>query len=887
MVPVTRIGPYEILGELGRGAMGVVYRGLRPDLEREFAIKVLHFSEATDPATVRRFEREARAAARLAGHAGIVGVHDVGADEHCAWFAMDLIDGPALDALIDAGDLTADRAAAIVEGAARAVHHAHEQGVLHRDLKPGNILVAADGTPRVADFGLASVNTGGPELTRLTQSGQVLGTPAYMPPEQALGGGLDSRADVWALGATLYEALANVPPFDGDSVHSVLLSVIREEPRPLRQLDPRLPVALEVIVGRCLEKDPALRYPTALALAEDLARWRAGEPVLAKPPGAGRRLIRLARRHRVIVAGALVGVLAAVAVAVALVPGWLAARTAASEAAEGERAAREREQAAVDRRGDLRPHLDRGREVLRRLDRLFGTPNWTLQQASALASEARTHFERAREIAPDESDVLLETGRTFLMSGRREEAGAWFDRAVNADPKSAPARLERVLLSLEQAVGHSPHYRDRIRRRARGDAAAPLLAAARADLAHPSLGDDLPANAPERRFAGALAELVDGRAAQAGPALERLAAERVTDPRIWYWAGMAWRLAGRDARALVPLARGVQLRPRDGEMVGSYAAALMEEGEFDAALKQFDLAMTGLAVTAGTQLNRGSARLLAGRPAEALQDFEVVLQAGPSNLEALVGRATARDALGDHAGAIADLDVVLAQAPDDARALYNRGNAKRNAGEFADAEADYDRALKITPEDADVWTNRGVARHNAGNLDGALADYARAVQLDSQQFHAAINRAQILRERGDLGSARRELEALLERAPGHGPGWVALARVHAKAGDPDAASAAFDRGVTLAPGDLEARMNRGVFRMSRGDRAGALADLNAAVAAHPTAYMAIYNRGAMFARTGEHAAAIRDFERVQELAPAGSAVHVGAGSALVQLRRIR
>lgn len=277
------IGPYEILGELGRGGMGFVYLARRADIGRTVALKVIRPGADADPESVVRFQREARAAAGLAGTPGIVGVLDAGEADGRLYIAMDYIAGGSLEQLVDEGDLEARRFAEIVAGAAEAVHFAHTRGILHRDLKPANILVDEHGRPWVTDFGLAAAREPDAESARLTKSGVVLGTPAYMPPEQARGDGVDVRADVYALGATLYECLIGAPPFGGDSLYTVLEQVLRREPTPPRRRDPRIPRDLETITMKCLEKDRAARYASAAALADDLRRWRDGQSIAARP----------------------------------------------------------------------------------------------------------------------------------------------------------------------------------------------------------------------------------------------------------------------------------------------------------------------------------------------------------------------------------------------------------------------------------------------------------------------------------------------------------------------------------------------------------------------------------------------------------------------------
>ncbi|MHC5021690.1 MAG: serine/threonine-protein kinase, partial [Planctomycetota bacterium] len=201
---MERLGPYTILGELGRGGMGLVYRARRDDLNREYALKVILPGQDAAPEIVERFRREARAAARLGEHEGIVAVHDIGEEAGRVYFAMDLVEGQALDRVLDDAAITPHEAAGYVEQAARALHFAHANDVLHRDVKPANLLVGEDGRVHITDFGLAATQDAGGEAARLTRSGVILGTAAYMPPEQAQGHTLDARADVYALGATLY-----------------------------------------------------------------------------------------------------------------------------------------------------------------------------------------------------------------------------------------------------------------------------------------------------------------------------------------------------------------------------------------------------------------------------------------------------------------------------------------------------------------------------------------------------------------------------------------------------------------------------------------------------------------------------------------------------------
>lgn len=303
----SQFGDYELLGEIAHGGMGVVYRARQRSLGRIVALKTILAGRWARPEDVARFRLEAEAAAHLK-HPNIVAIHEVGECDGQPFFSMDYIEGHSLSTKLREGPLPAAQAARYVEKIARAVHYAHEHGVLHRDLKPSNILLDAQDEPHITDFGLAKRLTdselAAPEAAQLTLSGQVLGTPSFMPPEQAAGHReqMGPRSDVYSLGAILYHLLTGRPPFVGADVHTVLAQVIGSEVLTPRLLNPALPRDLETIALKCLEKDPARRYASALALAEDVARHLNHEPIHAAPPSAIYRARKFVRRHRVGVA---------------------------------------------------------------------------------------------------------------------------------------------------------------------------------------------------------------------------------------------------------------------------------------------------------------------------------------------------------------------------------------------------------------------------------------------------------------------------------------------------------------------------------------------------------------------------------------------------------
>ncbi len=316
--PAARLGRYVLLGELGRGGMGVVHKGWDPGLRRHVAIKVVQ-GGARSQVSGERFVREARAAARLR-HPRIVAVHEAGEHDGRPYIVMDFIAGETLaDAIARDGRIEPRRAATLVREVAEALDHAHAHGIIHRDVKPQNVIIDRDGGSHLTDFGVARDVTAGADLTA---TGQLLGTPAYVAPEQLRGerGSAGPPADVYAAGGVLYHALTGRPPFQASSVPEIMVAALGQPPDPPRSIVREVPADLETITLRCLRKDPGARYASAGALADDLAAFLEGREIAARPQGALARLGRSARGNPVAALGAvaLVAGIAALATAAAM-----------------------------------------------------------------------------------------------------------------------------------------------------------------------------------------------------------------------------------------------------------------------------------------------------------------------------------------------------------------------------------------------------------------------------------------------------------------------------------------------------------------------------------------------------------------------------------------
>ncbi|MBY0456005.1 MAG: protein kinase, partial [Gemmataceae bacterium] len=401
-VPPRVVG-YEILYEVGRGGMGVVYKARQLRLNRVVALKMILSGAHAGPTERERFRREAEAVAALQ-HTHIVQIFDIGEADGHPYLALEFVEGGSLAQHLDGIPWEARRAAELVESLARAMQFAHDAGIVHRDLKPGNILLGSaergarsadlkaenDGSglhsalrtppfallPKVTDFGLAKRLGETPDAGAGTRTGAVMGTPSYIAPEQAGGKSREvgPAADVYALGAILYELLTGKPPFQSSTPLETVLQVIRDEPVPPRRLNPAVPRDLNTICLKCLEKPPGRRYASALALADDLGRFLRDEPIRARPLSAWGRGVKWTRRHPAL--AALLAVTAAAAVA--LLTGLSVAYARVSQAKldkeqEAKEAKRARDEAEMEKRRVeelLKENDERRRAALRQAEEL-------------------------------------------------------------------------------------------------------------------------------------------------------------------------------------------------------------------------------------------------------------------------------------------------------------------------------------------------------------------------------------------------------------------------------------------------------------------------------------------------------------------------------------
>lgn len=494
-----QLGDFRVLAEIGRGGMGEVYRAEQVSLNRPVALKVLPRNWGWTPSARKRFHREAQAAAKL-HHTNIVAVYAEGEQHGVCYYAMELIDGPSLDQIVatlrgstgvtvgelhdnssttapfdsnfgspaGAGSDSAMRDEAVknvadssgigkssrdrfdtiakwISSVADALHYAHEQGVIHRDVKPSNLMLGQDGRVRLTDFGLARLA----EQPGMTMTGEMLGTPRYMSPEQVAAGRIevDARTDVYSLGATLYELLTLRPPFPGTARDQIIGQVISTDPKRPRRVDASIPVDLETICLKAMEKDVSRRYQSAGEFAADLRRYVDRYAIKAKRTGPLGRLQKWAKRHPTVAALSMCLLLSAVGVGYF---GWkYQMRT--------RQITEERRQTAIDRALTevMSGNPDGAMEAAREAELLGAEPGWVrlLEGLVALArgelTDAQMYFEQAIRLMPDSVAAHALLGRAFVYLGTYEAGTAIQERIDSLPPKSA---LDLLFLAYHQEV---------------------------------------------------------------------------------------------------------------------------------------------------------------------------------------------------------------------------------------------------------------------------------------------------------------------------------------------------------------------------------------------------------------------------------------------------
>jgi serine/threonine-protein kinase len=794
---------YDVLSVLGEGGMGIVYQARHLKLKRTVALKMIRGGTQVGADDLQRFRTEAEAVARLQ-HPNVVQILEVGECAGQPFFTLEYCAGGSLDRKLAGTPLPARDAARLAETLARAVAAAHAERIVHRDLKPHNVLLTADGTPKVTDFGLAKrLDAGGQQ----THSGALVGTPSYMAPEQARGDlkAVGPLADVYALGAILYEMLTGRPPFKAATPIDTAFQVLSDDPVPPRRLQSKTPRDLETICLKCLHKEPARRYAGALELAQDLERFLQGQPIQARPIGLIERSWRLCRQHR-----AKVGLTAA---AVLLVLGTLVGGLWY----QGERG---RRQAELNQ--GVRAELDKADGALRQLHQNLDDPRrahellsdlgkWERQlrlaedawaradrlaagAAEALDGATADHLRQLAERLKGEQQALALAGKldavrleaATLVDGKfdpmvasRKYPKVFADAQVDATKGEidaaasrmvgSPARFALVaaldhwarvtrdeqlrarLLTIARKADPDP-WRDRLRDAQVWDDAATLQ----------QLEGEVRVREQSPHILTALAHLLHAQGKDPAPLLRRAVASYPRDFWLYYDLGI---YATDETMKIVWFQAALVVRPESSPARLNLGAILHARGDAAAALAHYEQILEANPTYANVHYNLAIVLKAEKKLDEAIAHYRKAIQCNPGFAAAHNNLGSALYARGDLAEAIQHYEKAVAIKPAFAQAHFNLGNALQDKKDTKRAIKHYQQAIAVDDTDADMHHNLGLALESDGNPDEAIAAYHRAIKRNPKMAMSYYNLGGVLIDQGQFAAAAEMTRRYLAMTP--------------------------------------------------------------------------------------------------------------------------
>jgi serine/threonine protein kinase/tetratricopeptide (TPR) repeat protein len=849
IIPVSATRPievpgYEILGELGRGGMGVVYKARQLRLNRVVALKMILAGDFASDDSVARFLSEAETVARLQ-HPNVVQIYAIGDAEGRPFVELEYVGGGSLHARLDGTPWVPSEAAELVERLACAIHEAHRLGIVHRDLKPGNILLTLDGQPKITDFGLAkSVQ----QNTGLTRSESILGSPSYMAPEQAEGRAREvgPEADIYGLGANLYELLTGRPPFVAPTILATLDLVKNAEPLPPSRLQPGLPRDIETICLKCLQKEPYRRYATAEELAADLRRFLKGEPIQARPITPAERAIKWIKRRPSTAALYAVCALSVIS----------AATFGAIYRANVRRQVETDHIRLINLRTDAEQQIQFGRAALKARD-------WSGAQARFIGAQSVVRNEPGLAyLRPDIDGLYNLSVEKLAEQGRRD---------------ASRDRLARFSKLVDEALFYQSQYT--------GLSAEANLTAER-DAARRALGLYAPHGGSDKLF--------DVEGEELDPAEKRSARESCYEMGLALAEATAQALPGEDpaaqARASLALLDQVRASHPITRAYHLHRADYLDRlGEPLAATAERDRA-SALPADGSTLIDNfleGERAYRAGALDLAVTAFRKALAEQPDHFWSQYLIALCH--LKSHRPAEAQAVLLGCQGrrPEFVWTYLLKGFAEGEMGLFELAEADFARAEKLGLNDDERYVllvNRGVMRLRRKDPTRAEAEFRAAIALNPRLFQAHVNLSQAIHDRGDELGALATLDQAIALDPNQAVLYRARSQLHHHRGETALALADIETALARSPADDPARatdeVDKGRLLQTLGRREDALAAYDGLLAAHPNHPVALRMKGSVLMQLGRYEEAIACLDRCLALGKPSAALFEARGLAL-------
>jgi len=923
--PVNVIANYEILGVLGRGAVGVVYKARQIGLNRLVALKMLLAGSHAGQRELMRFRTEAEAVARLR-HPNIVQVYEVGEHDGLPFFSLEFIEGGSLHQKMGGKPLPPREAAEMVEALARAMHYAHERNIIHRDLKPANILISSDGVPKITDFGLAKRLEQNDESSK-TRTGTLMGTPSYMSPEQAAGRTYDigPLSDQYALGAILYEALTGRPPFLGATLLETIQQVRTQEPVRPTLLQPTTPHDLEVICLKSLQKEQSKRYANAKEMADDLRRFRNGEPIRARPVSLLERSWRWCRRNR-----RLAVLYAAVSILLLML--------ALSGVLHSVRSLREQQAIArvrvrVDERMDLAARAISGGDILR-AKALLQWSDPLLDSASDL-SEQRDRWSKLEESVNNyaqckdlldkalfayifglkSSDKQMEQGReycrellalydaieqkqvpwpdlndeqqqlfkdnvfdmflvsAFIESDLAKDAGSDQQRQAAQQAIDWLNRADQILPRMKTLYTHRSGFHFSLGNREAADADLKLAKSIQPESAvdHFWHGYAEHVRGEGARSRGEVAKARDHYRQEIA---EYAALLQQHPDHFWGW--LSWAIAkmqlGDLQDALIGFTKCIQLRPDFSWPYNNRATAHLRLEHYDQAIRDYTAALERDPNYVSARSDRAVAYLKQNNINQVIQAISAsVTSAGsPYSILSLFG-AVAYPRQNNIDQALQDCNQVLQQDPRYAAAYLHRAECYLRRKQYEDALSDCLSVLKRNEYREDVHLKR-VAIYEDMKREGDQLRYKRAVDADRKEALKFYYRANQHASRGEYQQALADYTVTLELFPhGFEPTCqrALLYWLHLK--DFDAALSDSRDLVKVWPKKTEGYLYLGLIHLGRRQYSLALEELEDALSRQPDNLQALWGKAQIYLWQGKAKEALELINPVVEKLPAGDA----------------